>query len=61
MYLIKKKHITGPSGCGLGHSVLAAWLLELWVRIPLKVRMFVFVFLCCPVYVEAIQCADHSS
>jgi hypothetical protein len=30
--------------------VLAAWLLESWVRIPLEAWMFVFVFLYCVLY-----------
>jgi hypothetical protein len=43
--------------------VLAGWLLGSWVRIPLKAWMFVpcISVLCCPVYVEALRRADHSS
>jgi hypothetical protein len=41
--------------------VLAGWLLESCVRIPLKAWIFIRFFLCCPVSVEDLRRADHSS
>jgi hypothetical protein len=43
--------------------VLAGWLLGSWVRISLKAWMFIpcLSVFCCPVKVEALRRADHSS